>query len=102
MSIHVGSRVLYLSMLCQDLGGDLAQLTDQSEKRIIREVLLGKLSLAHIARVCLTQYNMAKTRNNLCIVLGGGGGDVEREREKLLLLPKYAFLSINVTIMQLL
>ena len=79
MSIHIGPGVLGFALLCEHVRNHLKKLCHQLEERIVGEMLEGKLTLAHVAWVCLSQDCMAITRNNLCVcVCRGGGGYTNR------------------------
>ena len=65
VGVHVGPGVLGLALLQEDVWHDLVQLTHQTEQGVIWKMLQGKLSLAYVARVRLTQHCMPIARNNL-------------------------------------
>jgi hypothetical protein len=48
--VHVGPRVLGLALLEKNRRNDLVEVRDELEQRVVGQVLLGKLSLAHVAR----------------------------------------------------
>ena len=64
-SINVGEGVLGLSMLGQHARGNLVNLADQLEHRVIRQVAKGKLALADVTRVRPTQDGVTVTRHHL-------------------------------------
>lgn len=65
VSVDIGPWVLGLPMLRQHPWSDLKQLGDYLEEGIVREVLLGKLALAHVARIRLAQHSMTKPWHHL-------------------------------------
>ena len=77
MSVDVWPGVLGLAVLSQDSGGNLIELSDQLEQRVVGHVLEGKLSLAGVARVGLSQHGMAKAGHHL-----GRGKEGEGEEEE--------------------
>ena len=65
VGVYVRPGVLGLALLQQYVGDNLIQLRHQSEHGIVGKFLQGKLSLAGVARVCLSQHGMAVTRDDL-------------------------------------
>ena len=65
MCVDIGPGVLGLALLQQNVGNYLIQLAHEPEERVLWKMFLSKESLAHVARVRLTQHSMTITRNNL-------------------------------------
>lgn len=58
-------------MLGQDTRGNLVNLADELEHRVIGEVAESKLALGHVTRVGLTEDGMSVTGDDLASVQGG-------------------------------
>lgn len=71
VGVNVGVGVLGLAVLGQDAGGDLVDLADQLEHRVLGHLLLRKLALSHVARVGLAEHSVAVTGHNAARVQGG-------------------------------
>ena len=65
MSVYIRPWVLGLSMFSEDPRSNLKHLGDQFEEGVVGKMLLGKLSLTHVARISLTQYSVTKPGDNL-------------------------------------
>jgi len=70
-SINVGVRVLGFSVLSQDTRGNIVDLANELEHRIIRKLLEREFTLGHVAGVGLPQDGVAVARNNTTSVQGG-------------------------------
>lgn len=64
MGVYIRPGVLGLSVLGQDLGGNLVDGRDEVEQVVVRHVLEGKLTLSSVTGVSLSQNGMAVTGNN--------------------------------------
>jgi hypothetical protein len=71
VGIDVGVGVLGLAVLGQNAGGDLVDLADQLEQRVIGKLAESKLALGDVTRVSLAQDGVAVTGNDLAAVQGG-------------------------------
>lgn len=58
-------------MLGQDTWGDLVNLADELEERVIREMAEGEFTLGHVAGVGLAEDGMAVSGHDLAGVQGG-------------------------------
>lgn len=70
-SIDVGVRVLGLSVLGKNARGDLVNLGDELEHRVVGKVLLGELALGDVTGVSLAENGVAVTGNNTTGLEGG-------------------------------
>jgi hypothetical protein len=70
VGIYVGPWVLGLTVLGQDTGNDVVQLADETEERIVGQVLESELTLSHVTGISLTENGMAETGNNLTTLQG--------------------------------
>lgn len=59
MGIHIGPRILGLTLLQQHVGHDLVKLGNHLEHGVIRQVLQCKLALAGVTWVSLSQDGVA-------------------------------------------
>lgn len=71
VGIDVGVRVLGLSVLGQNAGGDLVDLADQLEQRVIGQLAESKLALGDVTGVSLAQNGVTVTGDDLAAVKGG-------------------------------
>lgn len=69
--IDVGVRVLGLSVLGKNARGDLVNLGDELEHRVVGKVLLGELALGDVTGVSLAENGVAVTGNNTTGLEGG-------------------------------
>lgn len=97
--VDVGVRVFRLAMLCENTGGNLVDLGDKLEHRIIWQMLLRELALRDVARVGLAQDGVAIAGNDLAslerapeVVLDGLVGQIIADRLLHLLQPVEDFL----------
>jgi len=65
VGVYVGPRVLSLAVLGKDSRDNLIQLLDESEERVVGQMLEGELLLAGVTRVGLPQYSMAVSGDDL-------------------------------------
>jgi len=65
VGIYVGPRVLSLAVLGKDSGDNLIQLLDESEERVLGQMLEGELLLAGVAGIGLPQDGMAVSGDDL-------------------------------------
>jgi len=70
VGINVGPRVLGLTVLLENIRGNLVDTRDDLEERIVGHVLLSELTLASEARIGLTEDGVTVSRNNLTGVEG--------------------------------
>jgi hypothetical protein len=63
--VHIGPWVLGLALLEKNRWNDLVEIRDELEQRVIGQVLLCKLSLAHVAGIRLTKYRVPIARHDL-------------------------------------
>lgn len=71
VGIDVGVGVLGLAVLCKNAGGDVVDLGDELEHRVIREMLESELALRGVARVSLAKHSMTVAGNDLAALEGG-------------------------------
>ena len=71
VGIDIGVRVLGLAVLGQNAGGDLVDLADQLEQRVIGQLAEGKLALGDVTGVSLAEDGVAVTGDDLAAVQGG-------------------------------
>jgi hypothetical protein len=71
VSVDVGVRVLGLSVLGQNTGGDLVDLADELEHWVVWQMLLGELALGDVAGVSLAENGVAVSRDDLTGFEGG-------------------------------
>jgi hypothetical protein len=71
VGVDVRVRVLGLSVLGQDTGGNLVDLADKLEHGVIWQVLLRKLALGDVAGVGLAENGVAVAGNDLASLEGG-------------------------------
>lgn len=87
MGVHVGPGVLGLSVLGEDLGGNLVNGGNEVEEVVVGHVLEGKLSLGGVSRVGLSQNGVSVTGDDsaglegipevlLNVLLGDIGADL--------------------------
>lgn len=67
MSVDVRIGILGLAVLRQHFWGDLEELADEFEQRIVREVAEGELALGEVAGVCFAQDGVAVAGEDLAI-----------------------------------
>ena len=70
VGINVGPGVLGLTVLSENTGGDLVDLGDELEERILRQVLQGELALSGVTGIGLTKNGVTVARNDLTRVEG--------------------------------
>ena len=68
VSVYVRPRVLGLTVVQENIWRELVDLRDKLEQGIVRQVLLGKLTLASETRVSFAQDGVAVTRQDASLV----------------------------------
>lgn len=71
VGIDVGVGILGLAVLGEDTGGDLVDLGDELEHRVVGQVLLGELALGDVAGIGLAEDGVAVAGNDLAGLEGG-------------------------------
>lgn len=65
VGINIWPWVLGLSVLSEDFWDNMVQLADKLEEWVVWQVLQGKLTLAHVAWVSLSEDSVSESWNNL-------------------------------------
>lgn len=92
MGVHIGPGVLGLTVLGEDLGGNLVDGRDEVEEVVVRHVLEGELTLSSVTGVSLSEDGVSVTGNNtarvksvpqvlLNVVLGDVGANIGLDLE---------------------
>jgi len=68
VGINIRPRVSGLTVLSENLGDHIVQLSDQLEHGVLRQVLHGELTLTSVSRIGLTKNSVSETGNNTATV----------------------------------